>query len=83
MTFGQSGDDDGALAAIMATMATSCEPFTSVLAGGSTSTTIPGDYPAVMASTVAPRPIESVENPLPEIAGKTLTGWLLNSATDP
>jgi F0F1-type ATP synthase membrane subunit b/b' len=27
----ESGDDDGELAAIMATMATSCEPFTSVV----------------------------------------------------
>ena len=32
-----SGDDDGELAAIMATMAVSCEPFASVPTGGSTS----------------------------------------------
>ena len=38
-----SGDDDGELAAIMATMAASCESFTSVPTGGSTSTTKPGD----------------------------------------
>ena len=31
----ESGDDDGELAAITATMATSCEPFTGVPAGGS------------------------------------------------
>lgn len=59
-----SGDDDGELAAIMATMAASCEPFTSVSAGGSTSTTMPGDSPPSSAPTVEPRPIESVENPL-------------------
>ena len=41
----ESGDDDGELAAIMAAMATSCEPFTSVPARGSTSTTRPGDPP--------------------------------------
>jgi len=60
----QSGDDDGELAAIMATMAASCEPFTSVSAGGSPSTTMPGDSPLSSAPTVEPRPIESVENPL-------------------
>jgi hypothetical protein len=38
----ESGDDDGELVAIMAMMATSCEPFTSAPAGGSTSTTKPG-----------------------------------------
>ena len=31
----ESDDDDGELAAIMATLATSCEPFTSVPTGGS------------------------------------------------
>jgi hypothetical protein len=44
----ESGDDDGELAAIMETMATSCEPFTSVPA----------------AAPVVPRLIESVESPL-------------------
>ena len=60
----ESGDDDGELAAIMATMAASCEPFTSVPAGGSTSTTKPGDPPTSSAATVEPRPTESVESPL-------------------
>lgn len=57
----ESSDDDGELAAIMATMAASCEPF--VPAGHSTSTTRPGDSPASSAATVEPRPIESVESP--------------------
>jgi hypothetical protein len=39
----ESGDDKEELAAIMATMAASCEPFTSVPAGGSTPTTKPGE----------------------------------------
>jgi hypothetical protein len=56
----ESGDDDGELAAIMATMATSCEPFSSVPAGGATATTTPGDSPASSAATVVPRPIERV-----------------------
>jgi hypothetical protein len=60
----ESGDDDGELAAIMATMAVSCEPFTSVPAGGPTSTTNPGEPSASSAATVMPRPIESVEGPL-------------------
>ncbi len=60
----ESGDDDGKLAAIMATMADSCEPFTSVPVGGSTSTAKPGAPPASSAATVAPRSIERVENPL-------------------
>jgi hypothetical protein len=60
----ESGDDDGELAAIMATMAISCEPFTSVPAGGSTSTTKPGDSPASSAAAVVQRPIESLESPL-------------------
>jgi hypothetical protein len=42
----ESGDDDGELAAILATMAASCEPFTSAPAGGSTSTPKHGDSPA-------------------------------------
>jgi hypothetical protein len=58
----ESGDDDGELAAIMSTMATLCEPFNS--ADGSTSTTKPGEPPASLATTVVPRPIESVESPL-------------------
>jgi hypothetical protein len=60
----ESGDDDGELAAIMATMATSCEPFTSVPADSSISTTKPGEPPASSATTVVPRSIESVESPL-------------------
>jgi hypothetical protein len=60
----ESGDDDAELVAIMATMAASCEPFTSVPAGGSTSTTEPGDSPASSAANVVPRPIESLENPI-------------------
>jgi hypothetical protein len=60
----ESGDDDGELAAIMETMATSCEPFTSVPAGGSTSITKPGESPVSSAAPVVPRPIESVESPL-------------------
>ena len=58
----ESGDDDGELAAIMATMAASCEPFTSV-PEGSTSNTKPGEPRASSAATVVPRPIESVESP--------------------
>jgi hypothetical protein len=60
----ESDDDDGELASIMATMAASCAPFASVPVHGSTSTTKPGDLPASSASTVAPRPIESLESPL-------------------
>ncbi len=60
----ESGDDDGELAAIMATMAACCEPFTSVPEGGSTSTTMPGERRASSAATVVPRPIESVESTL-------------------
>ena len=60
----ESGDDDEELAAIMATMATSCEPFNSVPADGSTSTTKPVEPPASSAATVEPRPIERVESPL-------------------
>jgi hypothetical protein len=55
----ESRDDDGELTAIMAAMATSCEPFTSVPTGGSTFTTNPGEPPASPAATV-----ESVESPL-------------------
>jgi hypothetical protein len=57
----ESGDDDAELAAIMATMTTSCEPFTSFPAAGSISSTKPGDS---LAATVVPKPIESVESPL-------------------
>jgi hypothetical protein len=60
----ESGDDDGKLAAIMATIAASYKPFTSVPAGDSTSTPKHGDSPASSAATVVPCPIESVENPL-------------------
>jgi hypothetical protein len=60
----ESGDDDGELAAIMATLAASSEPFTSVPAGGSTSTRKHGDSPASSAAAVVPCPIESVESPL-------------------
>jgi hypothetical protein len=42
----ESGDDDGELAAILATMAAFCEPFTSVPADGSVSMTEPGNPPA-------------------------------------
>jgi hypothetical protein len=58
----ESGDDDGKLAAIVATLAASCEAFTSVAAGGSTSTAKPGDPSTSSATTVTPRPIESGEN---------------------
>jgi hypothetical protein len=58
-----SGDDDGEVAAIMATMAVSCEPFNSVPAGRSPSTTELGESPASSAATVVPRPTESVEGP--------------------
>jgi hypothetical protein len=60
----ESGDDDGELAAIMATMAVSCEPFASVPAGGSTSTTMPGETRVSSAATVEPKAIESVERAL-------------------
>jgi hypothetical protein len=60
----ESGDDDGELDAIMVTMAASCEHFTSVPAGGSTSATKPGQSPASSAATAVQRPIESVESPL-------------------
>jgi hypothetical protein len=39
----ESGGDDGKLAAIIATMASSCEPFTSVSADGAPSMTEAGD----------------------------------------
>jgi hypothetical protein len=60
---GESGDDDEELAAVMATMATSCEPFTSAPPGGSTSTTKRGQPPVSSAVPVEPRPIESLESP--------------------
>jgi hypothetical protein len=60
----ESGDDDGELAAIMATMAASSQPFTSVPPGGSTSDTKPGDPPTLLAAPVEPRPIETIESPL-------------------
>jgi hypothetical protein len=48
----ESGDDDGELAAITATMAVSCKPFTSAPAGSSNSTGAPGEPPASSAATV-------------------------------
>jgi hypothetical protein len=60
----ESDDDDGELAAIMATMAASCEPFASAPAGGSTSIPKPDEPPASSAAPVAPRPIEGSESPL-------------------
>jgi ElaB/YqjD/DUF883 family membrane-anchored ribosome-binding protein len=59
----ESNDDDGVLAAIMATMASSCEPFTSVPARASTSAKKPDDSPMPSAATVVPSPIESVGIP--------------------
>jgi hypothetical protein len=60
----ESGDDDGELAAIMVTMAASCEPFASV-PGGSTTTTELGERRASSAATVVPGPIEDVKSALP------------------
>ncbi len=48
---GESGDDDGELAAIMTTMAASCEPFTSVPTGGSLSNTNAVEAPSSPAAT--------------------------------
>ena len=48
---GESGDDDGKLAAIMATMAASCESFTSVPTGGSPLNTNPGEAQASPGAT--------------------------------
>jgi hypothetical protein len=48
----ESGDDDGELAAIMATMGASCEPFTSVPTSGSPSSAKPGEAPPSSAATV-------------------------------
>jgi hypothetical protein len=59
----ESGDDDGELAAIMATMAASCEPFISAPASSSTSSPKPDEPPASSTATVAPRPIERIESP--------------------
>jgi hypothetical protein len=41
----ESDEDDGELTTIMATMATSCEPFSSVRTEGSISTAKPGELP--------------------------------------
>jgi hypothetical protein len=60
----ESGDDDGDLAAITATMAASCEPFASAPAGGSASTQKPDEPRASSAATLAPRPIEGIDSPL-------------------
>jgi hypothetical protein len=59
----ESGDGDGQLSAIMATMAVSCEPFISVPTGGSASTTKPGGLPPSSPGTVGSRPTNSVEDP--------------------
>jgi hypothetical protein len=59
----ESGDDDGELSAIMATMAVSCEPFTSDPTSRSASITRPAEPPVSSAATVGPRPTESVEGP--------------------
>ena len=59
----ESVDDDGELAAIMATMAASCEPFTAVPVGGSTSTTKSGEPLATSPATVGPGPTESIDSP--------------------
>lgn len=60
----ESGDDDGELAAVMATMAKSCEPFTAVPSGSSTSTLKPGEPPSSSAATVMARPIGRAEGPI-------------------
>jgi hypothetical protein len=57
----QSGDDDGELADIVATMAASFEPFTSAPTGGSTSTAHPGTPWASSPAAVVPVPTERVE----------------------
>ena len=70
----ESGDGDGELAAIMATMASSCDPFSSAPASGSTSTTEGGEPPPP-SETVVPKPVERVESPLPDPTGpKTSLG---------
>ena len=57
----ESGDDDGELAAIMATLAASCEHVAFIPTGGSTSAITPDEPPPSSAATVGPRPIEGVE----------------------
>jgi len=59
--WGESGDDEGELADILATMAACCEPFTSHPRGASTSTTMPGRSRASSAADVAPMPAERGE----------------------
>jgi hypothetical protein len=59
-----SGDDDGALAAIMATMTTSCEPFIADPAGRSSLITKPGEPPASSSATAVSKPIERIQGPL-------------------
>jgi hypothetical protein len=56
-----SGDDDGELADIMATMAASCEPFIPTPTGGSTPTVGPGEPRGSSAADVGPTPVEPVE----------------------
>jgi hypothetical protein len=58
----ESGDDDGELAAIMATMAASCNPFTSVSIGGSTPTAKAGESRASSPASAEPRPIGRAES---------------------
>jgi hypothetical protein len=58
----ESGDADGELAAIMTTMAASCEPFTSVPAAGSISATRPGEPRTSSIAAGEPKPIEGVES---------------------
>ena len=61
----ESGDDDGELAALIATMTVFCEPFASVPARGSRSTTAPAELPVSSTGIDLPRLIESDEGPLP------------------
>jgi hypothetical protein len=60
----EPGDDDRELAAVMATMAGSCEPFTSVRANSPTPTPTPDESPASSAPTVMPSPNGSAEDPI-------------------
>jgi len=57
----ESGDGEGDLADIMATMAVSCEPFTSIPMGGSNSTAMPDTPWASSPAAVEAMPIEGVE----------------------
>jgi hypothetical protein len=55
----ESGDDDGNLADLLATMVAACEPFTSAPPGGSTSTEEPGAPRARPVTGVAPAPTDT------------------------